>query len=68
MRGVPMFVVRIGIFVGALIGFVWLMSRSSPLLKVFNRDIPHLPLYVIFGSILVALALRYWQESRTRHG
>jgi branched-chain amino acid transport system permease protein len=68
MRGVPMFVVRIGVFVVALIGFVWLMSRSSPILKIASGNIPHLPLYVIFVSILVALALRYWQESRTRHG
>jgi branched-chain amino acid transport system permease protein len=68
IRGVPMFVLRIGVFVLALIGFVWLMSRSSPILKLANSNIPHLPLYVIFVSILVALALRYWQESRTRHG
>ena len=68
LRGVPMFFVRIGIFVVALIGFVWLMSRSSPILKIANSNLTHLPLYVIFGSILIALALRYWQESRTRHG
>lgn len=67
MSGVPMFAVRIAIVVAAMIGFVWLMSKTSPILKIAG-NIPHLPLYVIFGSILVALALRYWQESRTRHG
>jgi len=67
MSGVPMFVIRIAAVVAAMIGFVWLMSKTSPILKIAG-DIPHLPLYVIFGSILIALALRYWQESRTRHG
>jgi hypothetical protein len=43
------------------------MSKSSPILKIAG-NIPHLPLYVIFGSILVALGLRFWQESRARHG
>ena len=68
MRGVPMFVVRIGLAIAGLIGFVWLMSRSSPILKLANSNIQHLPLYVIFGSILIALGLRYWQDSRARHG
>jgi branched-chain amino acid transport system permease protein len=67
MSGVPMFVVRIAVVVAAMIGFVWLMSKTSPILKIAG-DIPHLPLYVIFGSILLALGLRYWQESRSRHG
>jgi branched-chain amino acid transport system permease protein len=67
MSGVPMFVVRIAAVVAAMIGFVWLMSKTSPILKIAG-NIPHLPLYVIFGSILVALALRFWQESRARHG
>jgi branched-chain amino acid transport system permease protein len=68
MRGVPMFVVRIGLAIGALIGFVWLMSRDSPILKIVDSNLTHLPLYVIFGSILIALALRYWQDSRKHHG
>ena len=67
MSGVPMFVVRIGLVVAAMIGFTWLMSKSSPILKIAG-DVPHLPLYVIFGSILLALGLRYWQESRAHHG
>jgi len=68
MRGVPMFFVRIGLAIAGLIGFVWLMSRDSPIRKIADSNITHLPLYVIFGSILIALALRYWQDSRTRHG
>lgn len=68
MRGVPMFIVRIGLFVAALAAFIWLMSRTSPILKLTASGIPHLPLYVIFASILIALALRYWQETRTHHG
>ncbi len=67
MSGMPMFVVRIGAAVLALIGFVWLMSKASPILKIAG-NIPNLPLYVIFASILVALGLRYWQESRSSHG
>jgi branched-chain amino acid transport system permease protein len=67
MRGVPMFVVRIGVAVAALIGFVWLMSKSSPILKVAG-SVPNLPLYVIFGSLVLALVLRWLQESRARHG
>jgi branched-chain amino acid transport system permease protein len=67
MRGVPMFVARIGIFIAGLSAFVWLMSRSSPILKL-TGTIPNLPLYVIFASLLVALALRYRQEGRARHG
>ena len=66
MSGVPMFVLRIGVFVLALAGFVWLMSKASPILKIAG-SVPHLPLYVIFGSIIVALGLRYWQESRSSH-
>ena len=67
LRSVPMFVLRFALFIVALMGFIWLMSKSSPILKPAG-NIPHLPLYVIFASILIALALRYWQESRTRHG
>jgi branched-chain amino acid transport system permease protein len=67
MQGVPMFFVRIGVFVAGLAAFVWLMSKSSPILKLAGT-IPNLPLYVIFASLLLALALRYWQESRARHG
>jgi hypothetical protein len=67
MSGVPIFVVRIAVVVAAVIGFVWMMSKNSPILKIAG-NIPHLPLYVIFGSILVALGLRFWQESRARHG
>jgi len=67
VRGVPMFILRFAVFIAALMGFIWLMSRSSPILKAAG-NIPYLPLYVIFVSILVALGLRYWQESRIRHG
>lgn len=67
MSGVPMFVVRIALVVAAMIGFVWLMSKSSPLLKIFG-NVPHLPLYVIFGAIALALLLRFQQESGRRHG
>ena len=67
MQGVPMFFVKIGVFVAGLAAFVWLMSKSSPILKLAGT-IPNLPLYVIFASLLLALALRYWQESRARHG
>jgi branched-chain amino acid transport system permease protein len=68
IRGVPLFVVRIGAAVAALIGFVWLMSRNSPILKVVNTSVPNLPLYVIFGSLVLALGLRWLQENRARHG
>ena len=66
-RGVPLFIVRLAVFVGGLIVFIWLMSKSSPILKLAG-SIPHLPLYVIFVSMLVALGLRYLQENRARHG
>jgi branched-chain amino acid transport system permease protein len=68
VRGVPAFVLKIGVFVLALYGFVWLMSRDSPILMIAGTSIPHLPLYVILGSIVVALALRYRQELRSGHG
>jgi branched-chain amino acid transport system permease protein len=67
MRGVPMFIVRVVVFIAGMSAFVWLMSRSSPILKLAG-SIQHLPLYVIFASILIALGLRFWQESRTHHG
>jgi len=67
MRGVPMFIVRIGVVIFGFGVFVWLMSKSSPIMKLAG-NIPHLPLYVIFASLVLALALRYWQESRARHG
>ena len=68
VRGVPMFFARIGIFILALVGFVWLMSKDSPIQKMANNTITHLPLYVIFGVILLALLLRLQQESGKRHG
>jgi hypothetical protein len=42
------------------------MSRSSPILKLLG-SVPHLPLYVIFASLILALGLRYLQEDRERH-
>jgi hypothetical protein len=67
MRGVPMFLLRIVVFVAGMAALIWLMSRSSPILKIVGT-IPHLPLYVIFVGIVVALGLRFWQESRSNHG
>ncbi|MCW5772092.1 MAG: branched-chain amino acid ABC transporter permease [Rhodospirillaceae bacterium] len=66
LRDVPMFIVRTALFVVGIAVFVWLMSKSSPILKI--ASVPHLPLYVIFAGILVALGLRFLQESRARHG
>jgi branched-chain amino acid transport system permease protein len=67
VRAIPMFVLRICAVVAGFAAFVWLMSKSSPILKIAGA-IPHLPLYIIFGCMLLALALRYWQEQRTGHG
>ena len=67
MRKVPMFIVRFALVVGGMYVFIWLMSKTSPILKIAG-NIPHLPLYVIFGSMLVALGLRYRQENRVGHG
>jgi len=67
MRKVPMFVVKFALVIAGMYGFIWLMSKSSPILKIAG-NIPHLPLYVIFGSMLVALALRFRQDRRAGHG
>lgn len=67
VRDLPKFVLRMAIIVGSLALFFWLMAKSSPLYKVFG-NISHLPLYVISASLLIALGLRFLQESRQRHG
>ncbi len=67
LRDMPKFVFRMAIVVGALALFFWLMAKSSPLYKVLG-NISHLPLYVISASLLIALGLRFMQESRQRHG
>jgi len=67
MRKVPMAIVKFALIIGAMYVFIWLMSKSSPILKLAG-NIPHLPLYVIFGSILIALGLRFIQEKRSAHG
>jgi len=67
MRKVPMFIARFALVIGGMYVFIWLMSKNSPILKIAG-DIPHLPLYVIFGSMLLALGLRYRQDNRAGHG
>ncbi len=65
-RGLPRFFAGLGLIVLAFIALVWLMSKGSPL-NWFGR-IPHMSLYVIFGLITLALAWRFWENSRERHG
>ena len=67
MRKVPMAIVKFALVIAAMYVFIWLMSKSSPILKIAG-SIPHLPLYVIFGSIVIALGLRFVQEKRSAHG
>jgi TRAP-type C4-dicarboxylate transport system permease small subunit len=62
-----MFVIKFALVIGGMYAFIWLMSKTSPILKIAG-NIPHLPLYVILASLVVALGLRFLQESRARHG
>ncbi len=64
--GLPRFFGGVGLLIAGFMALVWFMSTGSPLNWLVKSS--HVPLYVIFGLITLALAWRFWENSRERHG